>query len=189
MTRDVIVKTTMEFIVADRRHLSLAFKVEEAVPLIRQKAVDTVLKRVQRRVREELGREDWHIDLIIGTRQRAQAVRVKNKSWPDKLSSSYQGWRGVRLMVNNGTGWTYANFSVTPFRELEAAQVRRIFRTRDIGKPETAKDIVYCRLPGNLKDWNGEQFVFKALKEPDEIVGNLAASLARLAQKVDEAVK
>ena len=189
MTRDVIVKTTMDFIVADMRHLELAFKVEEAVPLIRQKAIDTVLKRVQRRVRAELGREDWHIDLIIGTGRRAQAVRVKKKSWQDEFLNSYQGWRGVRLLANNGTNWTYANFSVTPFRQLEAAQVRKIFRNNDIGRPETAKDIIYCRLPDYLKDWNGEQFVFTALNEPDEVVTNLAASLARLAQEIDAAVK
>ena len=188
MTRDVIVNTTMDFIVGDRRHLELAFKVEEAVPLIRQKAVDIVLKRVQRAVKDELGRDDWHIDVITGTGRRAQAVRVKNKSWQDKLLNSYSGWRGVRLMANNGSGWTYANFSVTPFQELEAAKVRNIFRTHDIGKPETAKDIIHCRLPGYLKDWNGEQFVFTALNEPDDMITELAASLARLAREIDGAI-
>ena len=190
MTQDVIVNTTTEeFIVGNKEYLKLAFMVEKVAPKIRKKAVENVLKRVEKRLNERFGSGDWVVELLRDNPDRPQAVRIKKESWREKLMFDHEkGWEGIR--INRDTWVGCASVTVGPFEKGKSTeikeQIEKLFRECNIGMPEMTTYYARCRLEGDLKDWNGADFVFDALNEPDKIADDLAGKLEKLAREVDQ---
>ena len=181
MTHDVVGDTTRNFILRKRGYLELAFIVAEAVPLIRDEAAKNILRPVEKYLRKRFDCSQWKVE-YLESRHQPQAVRIKKHSW--QCGGGWPDWEGVRLDRN----WDGANVSVSPIENVECANTMDIFHNQNIGMPRMRGDYVYCGLEGNLKDWNGADFVFSAWHKPKKIAKDLAKKLEKLAQEIDKAL-
>ena len=189
MTQDVVVDTTKKFILGKREYAELAFVVEKAVTLIREEAVEKILKCVDRylkqRFKQRSDSNQWTVK-FVESGHLPQAVRIKKLSWQCGGGTDWPEWEGVRLDRN----WNGANISVSPIENVAPAEIMKLFHKQNIGTPRTRKssgiDYVYCGLEGDLKDWNGPDFVFRAWQTPEQIAKDLAEKMETLAQKIDD---
>ena len=190
MTQDILLSTTMEYIVESKKHLELAVAIETAMPLIRNGAIENVLERVEKHLSDQFDVRSWEIELLRGKGGQPQCVRIRNESWANKFVHKYEEeWRGVRLVANNGTGWSNPNISVSPFKDMETSVIKELFRKNKIGVPEAWVDIVYCRFRGALKDWEEAEFIFAAWNESDRLADQLSYRLAVLAREIDDLLR
>ncbi len=184
MTQDVIVNTTVEFIVGSKKYLKLAFYVGRAVSRIRNKAAENVLGRVEKRLQQQFGNRDWIVELLREKRSRQpEAVRIKKESWRKELEDyNDEKWKGVR--VNCGGAW---GISTGPFKEVESTEIEALFCEYKIGVPKRTKlGFVHCHLEGDLEDWDGADFVFRAWHKPEKIAKDLAEKMETLAIEIDK---
>ena len=187
MADDVIANAAVEFITANERHMELAYKIEEVVPTIRERAIETVLARVEDRLVNEFGKDEWDVKFIRGKNHCPHAVRVIKKSWMDRFEfGSGKEWRGIRVVANSYTGWGNSNISVTPLNEVETSHIKEVFRTSGLGTSSVSSKYHYVELRGELKNWNGADFAIRAWKGADGIAEELADMIVRLCVKFDE---
>ena len=178
MMQDVIDETTKKFILGKKGYVELAFIVEKAVTLIRDEAVEKILKRVDKYLQQRFDSSQWTVDFLESNHQ-PQAVRIRKHSWQ---CGGQTGWEGVRLDRN----WDGANISVSPIDNVECTEIMKIAREQKIGTPRMRGTYVYYGLEGDLKDWNGPAFVFCAWHNPKEIANDLAKKMEKLARKIDD---
>ena len=185
MADDLVLNATMEFIAADRNRIDLAFKVEEAVAELRTIVIENVMNAVSSRLTERGFKPPWAITVVRNKQGSAQATCILKEDWGERCKRT-DGWRGVRLIANNGTGWNCANISIAPFEGVDTDQLVAVLTEHALGTPQKWGEYVYCDLQDDLKDWNGTGFVFRAHKETDEIADQLTKMLAEIAQSVDK---
>ena len=180
MMQDVIDETTKKFILGKKGYVELAFIVEKAVTLIREEAVEKILKRVDKYLQQRFDSSQWTVDFLESKHQ-PQAVRIRKHSWQCG-GAVWPGWEGVRLDRN----WNGANISVSSIENVEPIEIRELFHEQKIGTPRMRGTYVYYGLEGDLKDWNGPAFVFCAWHNPKEIANDLAKKMEKLARKIDD---
>ena len=188
MPEDVIANAAVDFITANRRHMELAYRIEEVVPRIRKQAVDRVLRRVEDRLGRKFVDEEWDVTLLRGTHDRPQAVRVIRESWRDRFRDGPDSeWRGVRMVANCYTSWSHSNISLSPLEDLDSARIREVFMASGLGTSSVSARFHFVELRGELRDWNGFDFAVRAWngREADAIAQDLADVIARLCAEVD----
>lgn len=187
MGEDVIANAAVEFITADERHMQLAYKIEAVVPRIRERAVDSVLRRVKDRLSKRLVNDAWDVKLLRSNDRRPQAVRVMKESWMDRFGDNPRTeWRGVRVVANSYTTWSSSNISLTPLKDLDTARIKEVFRTSGLGTSSVGGGYHHVELRGDLRDWNGSDFAIRAWHGANGIAEELADMIARLCKGVDE---
>ena len=180
MTKDN--DTVARFIRNNPTYMELAFKVEKAAPRIREEAVRKVLKRVEERLSKRFADGQWAVKFLKAGRPRQpQAVRIKKHSW-QCVAPGWESWEGIRL----DRDWRGPIISVSRFRELKMPEIEQILK-HHIGLPQLRdKDYFCCCLEGDLKDWNGADFVFRAWHKPEKIAKDLAEKMEILAIEIDK---
>ena len=185
MTGSFIRDATIDFIKANRDYMDLAFNVEEAVVELRAQAIEAVLQGVAFCLRQRFPAPPRRV-VVKYKNDRAVAVCLFDKGWALK---EHDGWEGVRLVANSGTGWQHANISVSLPENVEIKALRAwLSRHEDtIDTPlQRSSEYLYWTLPHDLKDWNSAAFAYCAHEEPDEIVDGLTRMVCSVADSFEE---
>ena len=177
---DAAVDTTRKFIIRDKGYLKLALFVEKAALGIRNGAVEKILTRVHKHLTQRFCSQEWTVD-FVGPGKQTQAVRIKKRSWQCG-GTAWPEWEGVRL----DRSWKGANITVSSFENVKPDKIRDVFDELKIGGSRISGSYVYCRLEGNLKDWEVADFVFDAWHKPGKIAEDLAQKMEKLARKIDD---
>ena len=176
---DGAVDTTRDFILTNKGYVKLAFIVERAASSIRNGAVDKILKRVENHLGQRFCSREWTVE-FVSSRNQPQAVRIRKHTW--QCGGGEPGWEGVRLDRN----WNGANITVSSFENVNLDEIMQIVADQKIGIPQIIGAYVYCGLEGNLRDWEGADFVFDAWHESDKIAEDLAQKMEELVKKLDD---
>ena len=185
MTDNFVRDATIDFIKANRDYVELAFNVEEAAAELRARAIETVLHGVASRLRQCFTAPQWRV-VVKYKNDRAVTVCLFDERWAFK---DYDGWEGVRLVANSGTGWKHANISVSPPESAEINSLRAWLSRHDemIGTPlSRSTEWLYWTLPDDLEDWNSATFAYRAHEEPVEIIDGLTRMVCSVADSIEE---
>ena len=178
---DSALNTTRDFILTNKGYVKLAFIVEKAALSIRNGAVEKILKRVENHLRQRFCSREWTVEFVSSQNQ-PQAVRIRKHTWQCGGDPGWAGWEGVRLDRN----WNGANITVSSFENVNLDEIMQIFADQKIGISRIRGCYVYCGLEGNLRDWEGADFVFDAWHESDKIAEDLAQKMEKLVKKLDD---
>ena len=185
MTDNFIRDATIDFIKANRNYVDLAFNVEEAVAELRARAIEAVLEGVASCLRQRFTAPPRRV-VVKHKNDRAVAVCLFDEGWALR---EFDGWEGVRLVANSGTGWKHANISVSPPENVEINSLRAWLSQHDkmIRTPlSRSREWLYWTLPHELADWNSAAFAYRAHEEPDKIVDELTRMLCSVADSIEE---
>ena len=84
MARDIIVDTTMKFILSDEKHLELAIEIEEAMRNVRKTLIERVMEGSKKCLKEWDENKDWEV-----TDERDAILLLRKKSWPKKMKVGF----------------------------------------------------------------------------------------------------
>ena len=183
MTEDVILDVTAEFIRSSESNLKLALQVERAMPSVREHFVRATLEAVE----ERFPRSEWTIErsALQTVMARNTELSLRNSAWKTYwdeasiwLGSDQPDWKSVwiGLYLTNR-----ASPRVQPV-ELTMARLANIGYT--VNASEDAPG-AYKYLDRELRDWSGERFLTRLLKEgANRIASEISAEL----KKIDEFV-
>ncbi len=169
MARDVIVDTTMDFIlVNDGKYLDLALKVEKAMPQVREKLIKGVMESTQKRLEEWREKKNWTVSPIY-----ENWLILRKKEWDEKNDL---GWDTGVVIVNN-------RLKVHLPENTDLDNFKIEFEKR-IGEP-TKKWKFLIEQPYDLSSEEN----LKRLIKKDEVADELAEKMKYWATKVDETVE
>ncbi|MDE0157198.1 MAG: hypothetical protein OXS28_16565 [Gammaproteobacteria bacterium] len=193
MTQDIIHDTTVSFIRANERNLQLAFQVEKAMPVVREKLIKDFFECVKKHVEKQLTEkvetiERWEIKV-----EDTKGLFVRKKDWGKQLKvgkySNSNDWWGIRLLSKT-SGWKQANISVANIESILDGQKKRF-------REKFHECIGICNEGGphmwrflEFEDFESLDFLKKMMNDKDEerekIIKDLADKLAKLAVAVDK---
>ena len=181
MTRDIILKTTVEIIRANETNLQLAFQVEKALPEVRSELIKEFFKCVEIQLEKEVKTaEGWEIR-ATGT----EGLWMRKRSW-DRLKVGEDDWWGIYLFQDEKEV-PYIGVASIKKTSKEAKEIREQFRKVMGVLPETEEAEIYHYLEDALSDMNGLDFLEKMVNDEarEKIVTNIADKLHKLAVAVD----
>ena len=176
---------TRDFVLTNKGYVKLAFSVEKAVPRIRNGAVEKILKRVENHLGQRFCSREWTVK-FVSSGNNPQAVQIRKHTWQCG-EPGWPGWQGVRLDRN----WNGANITVGSFENVSPDEIKQICDKQNIGISRIRGAYVYCGLEycgeeGNLRDWEGADFVFDAWHKSDKLAEELAKKMEELVKRIDD---
>ena len=194
--QNIIVDTTVKFIRADEKYLSLALEVEKALPAVREALIKETLECVESDLNRRLSgtgdaSEKWHVQVIIKPDKKIPPfLRVCKKHWlQQKMKEHKNGsYWGVLLCVpvTGGRAW----ISVADISEMSDTSKEKIRASVEscVGGSRKDQGERFNYLQNDLSDWTGAAFMKKAIKEKKrkKIAYGLAGKLEELAREVDK---
>ena len=194
MTQNIIVDTTVKFIRADEKYLSLALEVEKALPAVREALIKETLECVESDLNRRLSgtgdaSEKWDVR-VIKPDEKSLFLRVCKKHWlQQKMKEHKNGsYWGVLLFVpvTGGRAW----ISVADISEMSDTSKEKIRASVEscVGGSRKDQGERFNYLQNDLSDWTGAAFMKKAIKEKKrkKIAYGLAGKLEELAREVDK---
>ena len=191
---DVIVKTTVDFIKADEKYLSLALEVEKALSSLRRSLIEKTLECVESDLNRRLSgtgdaSEKWHVQ-VIKPSEKSPFLRVCKEHWLQQKMKEHKNtsYWGVLLFVpvTGGRAW----ISVADISEMSDTSKEKIRASVEscLGKARKDQGERFNYLQNDLSDWTGAAFMKKAIKEEErkKIAYDLAGKLEKLAGQVDK---
>lgn len=179
MTEDVILDVTADFIRSSEANLKLALQVERAMPSVREHFVRAALDAVG----DCFPGSEWSIDrsALQDVMARGAKLWLTSEAWTayrDEaaiwLGSDQPGWKRVWIGLYFTGG---SSRKVQPVEQTMAPLAKRGYAV------EASEDEpgVYKYLTGELRDWSGEQFLTRSLKDgPGGIASDISAELKEL---------
>ena len=167
MGQDLIVKTTMNFIMSDEKYLGLALQVEKAMPHVRKKLLKEVKEGIKNRLEQWDENKNWEV--ISGTDENVFVLQRKN--WPEGTEIDLYMW---------GADTDYLRVSLPDSIDVHEFQVA--FRDH-IDRPiNRAANVIYQE----IIDRKTEEGLKKVIKK-DEAVPKLTEQIKNWAVAVDKA--
>ena len=170
MVQDVIVDTTMEFILIDEKHLSLALQVEKAMPHVRRELFKRVMEEAKKHLKEWCKERNWDVvplfDIYVGLRR---------KGWQEKNAREWDvgvvfvGDNQVKVHLPDGTD--IDNFKYEFDKQVDQPT-----------KEYTEEGSALIFQPYNLSETEEDP---KRLMENDDIANELAEKMKEWATAVD----
>ena len=179
MTEDVILDVTADFVRSSKTNLKLALQVERAMPQVRENLVRTALEAVE----ESFPRTEWSIDRSAMQDVMAKGARmalsrnawITNQGGPAIwLGTNYARWTDV---------WIGLYFAGQSSQKLQPIEQKVAPLTHNGFSFEASDDEpgVWKSLDGELRDWSGERFLTRSLKDgPGGIASDISAELKDL---------
>lgn len=213
MTSDITCDATVEYIIASEQHLDLAFRVEEAMPIVRKRLVEKVkclVEKVVKDVEEKFSESDcWRVvstdySDVMGAHRHLIVLR-KNGWYEHDIEDPKK-----RIIEDLKTGIhlsSYENFS-RPYvclhlddsyiREKEEYIIERFkgFETYEHAPTDDrlCEGIMWKDVPGDW-DCQNKNFFKNSLKraansgKPEEIVERFADMINGMAEEIDDTMK
>ena len=195
MTQNIIVDTTVKFIRADEKYLSLALEVEKAVAAIREALIKETLECVESDLNRRLSgtgdaSEKWDVR-VIKPDEKSLFLQVCKKHWLQqkmKRTQKHTSYWGVLLVVPVTGGWAW--ISVADISEMSDTSKEKIRASVEscVGGSRKDQGERFNYLQNDLSNWTGAAFMKKAIKEKKrkKIAYGLAGKLEELAREVDK---
>ena len=179
MTEDVILDVTAYFIRSSKTNLKLALQVERAMPHVREHLVRAALEAVE----ECFPLSEWSIDrpATQDVMAKEASLVLRREGWIANqgdaaiwLGTNYLGWTDVWI------GLYFAGQSsqmLQPIEQTVAPLTNSGFRF-DASEDQPS---VWKHLDGELRDWSGERFLTRVLKDgPGRIASEISDELKRI---------
>ena len=168
MGKDIIVTTTMKFIMSDEKHLALALQVEKAMPHIKKKLIKEVKEGIRNRLEQWDENENWKV--IPGTDK--NVFVLQRKDWPKDRGIDLYMWGAdidyLRVSLPDG-------IDMDEFKDVFVNHIdQRIYRTGNTIYQE-------------IIDRKTEEGLAKIMKK-DETVPELTKQIKDWAIAVDKAL-
>ena len=192
--QNIIVDTTVKFIRADEKYLSLALEVEKALPAVREALIKETLECVESDLNRRLSgtgdaSEKWHVK-VIEPNEKSLFLRVCKEHWLQQKMKEYKprSYWGVLLSVpvTRGRAW----ISVADISEMSDTSKEKIRASVEscVGGSRKDQGERFSYLQNDLSDWTGAAFMKKAIKEKKrkKVAYGLAGKLEELAREVDK---
>lgn len=184
MTEDVILDVTADFIRSSNTNLKLALQVERAMPSVREHFVRAALEAVE----ECFPRPEWTID-----RSALQDVMAKGaKLWlTSEVWTTYQDEAAIWLGSDQPSWkrvWIGLYFTGGSLRKVQPVEQTMAPLVKSGYSVEASADEpgVYKYLDGELRDWSGERFLTRSLKDGP---GGIASEISAEMMKIDEFIR
>ena len=176
MGQDIIVDTTMKFIMSDEKNLALALQVEKAMPHVKKKLIQGVKEGVKNRLEQWGENKNWK---VVPDSDENVFFVLQRKSWPEDTRIDL--WRCINLP-----------------KEIDLDQLRvRLPDSIDVSK---FKDAFENHIDQPIEEWNNviyqeieiiywkeEKNLIKAMGK-DEMVAELTEQMKDWATAVDKAL-
>lgn len=159
MTENVLVATTVDFILGSTKNLELALQVEEAMPSLRERLIREVLADVVKR----MSADNWQDFISESTLFKAHAhLTLWREDWPKESEPSDQ--MGI-LLGTDKANWgqvyvgVYLSQSIREaFENSESSLLKLIIEK--YGKPPNEDGwVTYRYLKQPLYDWGSAEFL------------------------------
>lgn len=171
MAQDIIVETTMKFILSDARHLELAIEIEKAMENVRKTLTERVMEDTKKCLKEWGKNEDWEITYGCD-----EILLLRKKSWPKQMKA---GFVKNRLKVHlsddmdvdkfkgkfdehRGILTKKSSYNGSPLVEQRPPYID--LQTKEYLEKAAKKDDMAKELAKKIKDW---------AIAVDEVLGNL----------------
>ena len=159
MTENVLVGTTVDFILGSAKNLELALQVEEAMPSLRERLIREVLASVVKR----MSADNWQDFISESTLFRANAhLTLWREDWPRDCEPSEQ--MGI-LLGTDKAHWgqvyvgVYLSESIREAFENSESSLLQIVKEK-YGKPPNEHGwVTYRYLKKPLYDWGSAEFL------------------------------
>ena len=215
MTSDITCDATVEYIIDNEQHLDLAFRVEEAMPIVRKRLVEKVkclAEKVVKDVEKKFSKSDcWKVfptgygDVM---EEHKSLIVLRKNSWYEHYNNDE--WTGIHLS-------SYGNFSrpyvclhldktyivnkeeyiIERFKGFETKGFKTYEHARTDGrslKDLLCEGIMWKDVPGDW-DCQNKNFFKNSLiraansEKPEEIVERFAHMIKGMAEKIDDTMK
>lgn len=182
MSNEIILDETANFIMENEEHLNLAFRVEEAMPRVRE----TLIRKVLDGIKGHFPEGDWEIfeprDKNILDRHARLVLR--KKAWPKTAGDNETGIQ-LRADANNWD-WVYIGLRISNKIEEKIKEQTELEKELAVLRSEEPKHKSESGLPmwnylkdcSNIpRDWSKEDFLQKALNSSsyESLVSELTA--------------
>ncbi len=179
MADDVILDVTADFVRSSETNLKLALQVERAMPQVREHFIRAALEALEKC----FPRSEWSIDRsalrdVMAKRAKLWFTSETWTTYQDEaaiwLGSDQPSWKRV---------WIGLYFTGGSSRKVQPVEQTLAPLTESGYIVEASEDEpgVYKYLDGELRDWSGERFLTRSLKDgPGEIASDISAELKDL---------
>ena len=195
MTSDMTCDATVEYIIASEQHFDLAFRVEEAMAIIRKRLVEKVVKDVEEKFSES---DCWrvvstHYGDVMKTHR--SLIVLRKKDWyehgnEDPMTgihlSSYKNFSPPYVCLHLHRSYTdeKGGYIVERFKEFETYARNPESRLHE--------GIIWKDVPGDW-DWQNQNFFKRAVdsasEKREEIVKRFVCMIDDMAAEIDDTMK
>ncbi|MCY4586902.1 MAG: hypothetical protein OXB98_12765 [Bryobacterales bacterium] len=163
MSTDVILDETANFIMENEEHLNLAFRVEEAMPRVRETLIREVLDGIKRRFSEgDCEIIEFYNKDISATQAR---LILRSKDWPKSVNVDETG---VQLRTDK-SNWSDVYIWLYIPKELTEKISKRQDLMEELNELRKSREnsetpLHWDHLSDDLRNWSSEKFLRRALK-------------------------
>ena len=162
MAQDIIVDTTMKFIMSDEKNLALALQVEKAMPHVKEELIKGVRDGVKNRLEEKNKNKDWEV--VPSTDENVFALQ--RKDWPNGSGINFRSY-GLGVLLPS---------------DIDVGKFKVMFEYYINQSTKKWNDEIYQE-----RCWTAEENLIEAMRK-DEMVTELTEQIKDWAIAVDKAL-
>ena len=196
MTSDITCDATVKYIIASEQHFDLAFRVEKAMPIIRKRLVENVVKDVEKKFSES---DCWRVVYTgygdVMKKHRSLIVLRKN-GWYEHGNEKTTGIH-LSSYENFSPPYVCLHLHGSYIDEKEEYIVERFkgFETYERSPKDRLREgIMWKNVPGDW-DWQNQNFFKRAVnsevnsEKREEIVERFVRTIDDMAEEIDDTMK
>ena len=196
MTSDIICDATVEYIIASEQHFDLAFRVEEAMAIVRKRLVEKVVKDVEEKFSES---DCWRVvstDYSDVMKAHSSLIVLRKNGWYEHGNEDPMTGIHLSSYKNFSPPYVCLHLHSSYIDEKRGYIVERFNEGFDTYKrnPESrlSEGIVWKDVPGDW-DWQNQNFFKRAVdsasEEREEIVKRIDDFIRMMAAEIDDTMK
>lgn len=204
MTSDMTCDATVEYIIASEQHLDLAFRVEEAMPIVRKRLIEMVMKDVEKGFTksEVISTGYFEEDVMGGHRS---LIALRKHGWCEHDNKDQEKETGIHLSSHKDFSRPYIYLHLHGSYIGEKGEKDIVERFERFGNyehpPDPADDrsledqlrgsIMWKYVPSEFGGWQSENFFKWAAnsKKREEIVKRFIRMINDMAAEIDDTMK
>lgn len=174
MAQDIIVDTTMKFIMSDEKNLALALQVEKAMPHVKKKLIQGVKEGVKNRLEQWGENKNWK---VVPDSDENVFFVLQRKSWPEDTRIDF--WRQINLPEETDL----EQLRVSLPDSIDVSRFKDAFENHIDQPIKKWRNVIYQE----RIDWNTEEDLTEAMRK-DEMVAELTEQMKDWTTAVDKAL-
>lgn len=173
MAQDIIVDTTMKFIMSDEKNLALALQVEKAMPHVKEKLIKEVKEDVKNRLEQWGENKNWKVFSVTDE----TVFVLQRKDWPEDTGIDL--WRNINLPKEIDLDQLRVGLPSS----IDVGEFKDAFKNHIDQPIEEWYHVIYRE----IIDWKEEENLTKAMRK-DEMVADLTEQVKDWVTAVDKAL-
>lgn len=196
MTSDITCDATVEYIIASEQHLDLAFRVEEAMPIVRKCLVKKVVKDVE----EKFSKSDcWkvvHTDYNDVMKKHCNLIVLRKNGWYEHDSNDKETGIHLSSYENFSPPYVCLNLHHSYIEGKEEYIIERFkgfetYKHAPTDDPPLKDRLCEGIMWEDVPDWQSDNFFKRAVnsEKRGEIVEQFIRMINDMAKKIDDTMK